>query len=1326
MRIKFLLSFILVLSALYLAADTIYSTPEGGVWDNVNTWAGGEVPSNGDDVVIVGPVQAINTICANLTVSSGGYLMNQSNGSRTLTVNGNVENQGIIGNHPSYNVLYLRVGGNITSSGTIRCQTVYLINSDDQILHFTSPFSVNSFYNEKDGGSVAADSDINFIGTDVYFYDNVLDASGHDISFEQGAIADNLYLHCSTLSFDGSGYLQSCQFWCDTLEGSFYFYQDNVFNTDIVNNAILQNQSNSSQTVQFLGNLTNNNIIRNNVSYNTLRLNFQGNLVNDGQITCSAVELIGTDQHVSATDGALIDVGHFYGNTDANTLYFDTDIDLNGSVDLNWNTLVLAPGTTLSMDGSSLYEGTIEGQGSTISMVNGSSTWETTFDNAVADGLWQINSTVIFTGNAMIEGILQNHQNGSRNAIFDGDLINNGEIRNNLSYNVLNVECRGDITNNGVWNTNSLLLNSETMDIECAPGSSFSVTTVSAATASLTYNLNSDVAFIGSMVDLDGGTFNMAPGTTLTLSGLQFYDTNVDANGSTIDFLNGSLITQSTIDNATLDGLCQIRDSNVYFTGDTTLNGTIQNHQAGSYNTYFNGPFTNNGTIRNHPSYSSLGVYVNNQCTNNGVWQNSWLYFGDGVYVGAAPEATFDVSNVQISDNGVNVNFISDMAFVGTTFDLNLSSIHLSPDLLFSMDGGTLKNGAVDASGNTLSLQNGVTLSDITIDYATLDGIIYIYGGNVHFTGGLILDGDMMNHHYGTWHVNIDCDFVNNGAVANNPAGNGLYVNLAGNVRNNMIWTNARNYFTGSNQIVTAGSPTAIYNVGYVEGNGAGNQLTFDSYIVLYDTDFNLNGCTVVVSPGETLHAHNTHLRTGTLDLTQSDIEMQTGSYFQNITVNNPTIRGLGYVREGVTFTGMTVLEGAIQNHYQGSWTLNIQGDLINNHSMTNNPTGNALYVNLTGDYYHDAGCVCNIGSLTLNGTEQQRMVFAEGSYVQGPVNFLCDVSASTYRWYFDGEMIPDDDPYTSGVTSNNLHFPNGVSYSFDGTYNCHTNAGNSRNIIIGEQDPYSGLVAWYPFEGNTDDMSGNNHHATAHGNPQFALDRFGNPDSAIDFDGIDDYLNCGNWFTYQNFTLSFWVNQDQINSYYVDIIDNSHTDNINWVVQYNQPDGQYHLGTAPQGSAYFDPGFHRWTHVAVMKDGNVLRTYVDGIMVDEFTATSSNINYVSPMLNIAHWNNGGRYFDGHIDDIYMYDYALSDAQVMVLFTEDNPCPEAPWDMQIVENGNNFVISWTTVSGATSYKVYSDTDPYGDFSTFEQEVTEESCTVPRTGATKYFVVKAIR
>ena len=74
--------------------------------------------------------------------------------------------------------------------------------------------------------------------------------------------------------------------------------------------------------------------------------------------------------------------------------------------------------------------------------------------------------------------------------------------------------------------------------------------------------------------------------------------------------------------------------------------------------------------------------------------------------------------------------------------------------------------------------------------------------------------------------------------------------------------------------------------------------------------------------------------------------------------------------------------------------------------------------------------------------------------------------------------------------------------------------------------DLNNGLVAYYSFDGNSNDESGNGIHGTVIG-ATLTEDRLGNIGRAYEFDGSDDYIEVGNSeslnFT-SSFTVSLWI----------------------------------------------------------------------------------------------------------------------------------------------------------------------------------------------------------
>ena len=71
------------------------------------------------------------------------------------------------------------------------------------------------------------------------------------------------------------------------------------------------------------------------------------------------------------------------------------------------------------------------------------------------------------------------------------------------------------------------------------------------------------------------------------------------------------------------------------------------------------------------------------------------------------------------------------------------------------------------------------------------------------------------------------------------------------------------------------------------------------------------------------------------------------------------------------------------------------------------------------------------------------------------------------------------------------------------------------------------GLVAWYPFDGNASDMSGNGNHGTVNG-ATLSADRHGHANKAYSFDGVDDQIIVANHsslnFGQGDFSLISWI----------------------------------------------------------------------------------------------------------------------------------------------------------------------------------------------------------
>lgn len=94
--------------------------------------------------------------------------------------------------------------------------------------------------------------------------------------------------------------------------------------------------------------------------------------------------------------------------------------------------------------------------------------------------------------------------------------------------------------------------------------------------------------------------------------------------------------------------------------------------------------------------------------------------------------------------------------------------------------------------------------------------------------------------------------------------------------------------------------------------------------------------------------------------------------------------------------------------------------------------------------------------------------------------------------------------------------------------------------FLVGEADLLQaqvnleeGLVAYYPFKGNSNDASGNNNHPVFN-NANLTSDRFGQPNEAYHFNGVDNYMQILNSPSLNmpntELSLSLWVKVNGFN----------------------------------------------------------------------------------------------------------------------------------------------------------------------------------------------------
>ncbi len=199
------------------------------------------------------------------------------------------------------------------------------------------------------------------------------------------------------------------------------------------------------------------------------------------------------------------------------------------------------------------------------------------------------------------------------------------------------------------------------------------------------------------------------------------------------------------------------------------------------------------------------------------------------------------------------------------------------------------------------------------------------------------------------------------------------------------------------------------------------------------------------------------------------------------------------------------------------------------------------------------------------------------------------------------------------------------------------------------------GTVSWWRAENNVLDQR-KQHHGTILSGTLFVPARSGR---GFDFNagaGGTEGVDLGTWFNLQTFSIEMWVRPKAGQVTFSNIIDNNHSSSPlrSWVME-NLDNGnrfQWYSADFPAGSQLaFDLTPDLWHHIIVTRGADrVTRGYLNRSFVGS-VSSSSDIPYDgSQNLRIGNWYAGNRPFNGTIDEVTIYDRALSENEINGLF----------------------------------------------------------------------------
>jgi hypothetical protein len=245
-------------------------------------------------------------------------------------------------------------------------------------------------------------------------------------------------------------------------------------------------------------------------------------------------------------------------------------------------------------------------------------------------------------------------------------------------------------------------------------------------------------------------------------------------------------------------------------------------------------------------------------------------------------------------------------------------------------------------------------------------------------------------------------------------------------------------------------------------------------------------------------------------------------------------------------------------------------------------------------------------------------------------------------------------------------------------------------------------LVAYYSFENDVLDRSGNELNGTILGDPGFTIGAFG---TALDLDGDGDYVDCGNdpkFDILDEVTVAVWINIRSLPQAWSTVIAKG---DAAWRISNNGTSMGMHFafedGTRGWQAANTATLLEtdEWYHICGTYDTIVgakiyLNSVVDGTNPDTEGITLSTWNVCIGANQQYFEDDDPRYWDGLIDEIYIFNRALTEVQIYSLMVGGNTA--IAWKPKPGNNKDELVrdatLSWNAGEFSDKHNVYLGTD----------------------------------
>ncbi|MBM2816733.1 MAG: Peptidase family S9-like protein [Ignavibacteria bacterium] len=210
------------------------------------------------------------------------------------------------------------------------------------------------------------------------------------------------------------------------------------------------------------------------------------------------------------------------------------------------------------------------------------------------------------------------------------------------------------------------------------------------------------------------------------------------------------------------------------------------------------------------------------------------------------------------------------------------------------------------------------------------------------------------------------------------------------------------------------------------------------------------------------------------------------------------------------------------------------------------------------------------------------------------------------------------------------------------------------------------GLVLNFTFNGNANDQSGNNLNGNLYSGVSFTSDRRGYSSSAIFLSGNSGSkvtVTQTSVFDFTNFTLSCWIKPDFSYSVpynnYIDVISRWGTNTYmgssyllgigsDRTVRFSLYSGSYQVNGYSKSTI---PN-NTWSHIAMTYTNSSVRIFINGVLDGVYEGVNPQTSSYALTIGARSSSSQPSYFAGAIDDVYIYNRALTDVELLALYNK--------------------------------------------------------------------------